>query len=405
MKQDRNGVRTAQDLERKYSKLLVSGKKANEQSADGINEVKKILENFSNEVAQNFESVQRELDSLAETWFYAGAPTLANLPASEWPIDKFKDHVGDLYYDTDTGYAYRFVEAEEGHSWEQTKDKDIVEALALANSANDTADSKRRVFMTQPMPPYDNGDLWIYDQELYVCQISKGEEEEYVDEDFVVATKYTDDTLASQVGDNLEIVRGDVEVAQEKAEEATVRVDGAESTIKQLCDRIAMLVVSEDGTTTLLDQTVEGWSFNFAEVESALNAANELLEVYGDKLDGIGDGETIGGIINSINTLLADVVTRTAYVDVKTETDESGNVYPYLELGKRDDASGFKVRITNSSMLFMYGSDTPLSLEVDEEGHSYVKTNVLVVDSELKQGKFSWLVHNGGANFGLAWKG
>ena len=60
MKQDRNGVRTAQDLERKYN--LAGLGKASEQSELGINKVEKRLETFVNETAKQFAAMQQEID-------------------------------------------------------------------------------------------------------------------------------------------------------------------------------------------------------------------------------------------------------------------------------------------------------------------------------------------------------
>ncbi len=226
MKQDRNGVRTAQDLERKYkfSEII----KAAEQSVEGVNKVNKTLENFVNATTKHFEELQSEIDTKAEVWFYSGAPTLTNAPASEWSEEEYADHVGDLYYDTATGYAYRFTN---DHTWERIKDKDTIEALALANAASDTADSKRRVFLATPSPPYDNGDLWLNNQELYVCQISKAEGEDYSENDFIIATKYTDDTVANQVGDNLEVVRGSVTTIQQGMDAFKIDIETQVKTI------------------------------------------------------------------------------------------------------------------------------------------------------------------------------
>lgn len=172
------------------------------------------LNNFVNVTyAESMKSLNTLIDSKITTWYYSGVPTLSNLPAKDWTTTELKaSHVGDLYYDKATGYTYRFGSS---YSWEQIVDKDLTEALALANSASDTADSKRRVFTATPYTPYDNGDLWFNNQEIYICQISKAETEKYADGDFIIATKYTDDTLATQVGDNLEVVRGTVTTIQE----------------------------------------------------------------------------------------------------------------------------------------------------------------------------------------------
>ena len=236
MKQDRQGVRTAQDLERKYDlKSISTIKKAVQNSVEGINKTNKTLEEFMQVTLKELEDLETQIDGNVTTWFYSGVPTLENLPASEWTTDTIKEnHTGDLYYDQDTGFAYRFCLCEEGYKWVQVLDTDVAEALAIANSAKDTADSKRRVFVEQPTPPYDNGDLWLNNQEIYVCQISKAEGETYADNDFIIATKYTDDTLASQVGDNLEIVRGTVTTIQEGVDAFKIEMETTVKSIDEL---------------------------------------------------------------------------------------------------------------------------------------------------------------------------
>ncbi len=241
-KRDRGGVRTAQDLERKYG--LAGIQKAVEQSAEGINKVESELTNFANatqrqflqmqdEISEDIQSLEDKIDTLQEIWFYSGAPTLNNPPVSGWDISDYTKHVGDMYYDTATGYGYRFMFASGVYSWEQIQDQDTVEALALANAASDTADAKRRVFVGQPSPPYDNGDLWLNNQEIYVCQISKSEGV-FEDNDFIIATKYTDDTVANRVGDNLEVIRGSVLTIQENQDAFKIDIENQVKTINEL---------------------------------------------------------------------------------------------------------------------------------------------------------------------------
>jgi phage-related protein len=188
------------------------------------------LNNFVNVTfAESMNSLNDLIDTKITTWYYSGVPTLTNLPAKDWTTNELKaSHVGDLYYDKSTGYTYRFGTS---YSWEQIVDKDLTEALALASSASDTADSKRRVFVAQPAPPYDNGDLWFNNQEIYICQISKAQGETYATKDFIIATKYTDDTVANQVGDNLEIVRGTVTTIKEGVDSFKIEM---ETTVKSI---------------------------------------------------------------------------------------------------------------------------------------------------------------------------
>lgn len=234
MKQDRSGVRTAQDLERKYN--LAGIQKAVELSVEGINKTNKELENFINSTLGTIDDLQSQIDGNITTYYYSGVPTLLNVPVSEWDPESYNTHLGDLYYDKDTGYAYRFyLDSETNeYGWTKITDSDVTEALALANAASDTADSKRRIFTTQPVPPYDNGDLWFKDKEIFICQISKSEQETYADNDFITATKYTDDTLASQVGDNLEIVRGTVTTIQEGVDAFKIDIETQIKSVNEL---------------------------------------------------------------------------------------------------------------------------------------------------------------------------
>lgn len=233
IKQDRGGVRTAQDLERKYDfSSLVSIKKNVELQADAITKTNTILTEFIDTATQDIGNLQEQIDGNITTWFYAGVPTLENLPSSNWTNVEKDKHLGDLYYDTDTGRAYRFGKNGEVYEWLEIVDTDVTEALALANSAKDAADGKRRVFVAQPEPPYDNGDLWVSDGDIYICQISKAEGEEYVAEDFVIATKYTDDTYAKQVGDNLTVLEGTVLEVQKGVNEFRVQFDTTVKTIQ-----------------------------------------------------------------------------------------------------------------------------------------------------------------------------
>lgn len=232
-KQDRQGVRTASDLERKYDLAsLVGIKQAVQNSVEGINKTNKTLEEFVTSTLNSIVEIQEQLDGNITAWFYKGVPTLSNLPASEWTTEDLKKkHLSDLYYDQNTGYSYRFMYDDDEYFWKMLLDNDIAEVLAIANSAQDTADSKRRVFVAQPTTPYDSGDLWFKQNEIYICQISKDKNEVYEDKDFIIATKYTDDTLAKQVGDNLEIVRGTVTTIQEGVDAFKIEM---ETTVKSI---------------------------------------------------------------------------------------------------------------------------------------------------------------------------
>lgn len=143
--------------------------------------------------------MQDQIDSKAEQHFYAYDPTLDNEPAKSWTTDEEKEkHVDDLFYNTKTGKAYRFMKGDDGsYKWELVQDKDITNALEAASKAQDTADGKRRVFTADaskdehPDPPYDEGDLWYTGAEVLVCGKPKAKGEAYDAGDWGKKDNYT----------------------------------------------------------------------------------------------------------------------------------------------------------------------------------------------------------------------
>lgn len=116
--------------------------------------------------SQVIKDLQNQADGAIETWFYEGVPTLDNLPAVDWNTSELKKiHIGDLYYDQTTGYAYRFTKYNDDvnpYRWNRIKDNDIVAALEAANHAQATADGKMKVFYGETKPTnYQVGDMWV----------------------------------------------------------------------------------------------------------------------------------------------------------------------------------------------------------------------------------------------------
>lgn len=188
------------------AKSTVDGKELSqyikENSAGGLTEeqVNNLIKN-----SQVIADLQNQVDGAIETWFYEGVPTLKNAPASSWTTDKEKDtHLGDLYYDNKTGKAYRFAKDGSTYKWTVITDTDIAKALSDAAKAQETADGKMKVFSTQPIPPYQLGDIWvnatyptdgsIYKNEILRCQTAKAKGSSFAIADWTKASKYTDDS-------------------------------------------------------------------------------------------------------------------------------------------------------------------------------------------------------------------
>lgn len=98
--------------------------------------------------------LQNQIDGKIETYYQSSNPW------DSWPSGTEPTHVGDMWYNTSTRMLYRYV-GPSSNIWERIYDADAIAAAQAASTAQDTADGKRRVFLSTPYPPYDAGDQWI----------------------------------------------------------------------------------------------------------------------------------------------------------------------------------------------------------------------------------------------------
>lgn len=161
------------------------------------------LSDYAETVTGSLGVLQDQIDGQIETFYYDYEPTLQNKPASDWTsAAERKKHIGDLFFNKTTGYAYRFMQDGATWGWTLVQDTDITKAMKAAEDAQDTADHKRRVFVTKPQPPYDIGDLWSQGGDeggdILTCIVSRAKGASYVQSDWKKLNKYTDDTKAEE---------------------------------------------------------------------------------------------------------------------------------------------------------------------------------------------------------------
>lgn len=183
------------------------GKSLNQTFANYLQESKDYsdgkLSDYAETVTGSLGELQDQIDGQIETFYYDYEPTLQNKPASDWTsATERKKHIGDLFFNKTTGYAYRFMQDGAMWGWTLVQDTDITKAMKAAENAQDTADHKRRVFVTKPQPPYDIGDLWSQGEseggDILTCTVSRAKGASYVQSDWQKLNKYTDDTKAEE---------------------------------------------------------------------------------------------------------------------------------------------------------------------------------------------------------------
>lgn len=199
---------------------------------------------FVNQLSKDLEAVKNQIDGAIETWFYKPVPTLSNEPAVNWTTNEAKDrHLGDLYYDGN-GKAYRFQMSGTSYVWQVITDSDITKALANAKSAQDTADGKRRVFVSTPTnsSAYDVGDLWVnatygsYKNDLLRCKTAKQANAQFSIGHWELASKYTDDTKANQAQAAADAAKQAADSAKQTANNAVQSASAANALLSDIAN-------------------------------------------------------------------------------------------------------------------------------------------------------------------------
>ena len=164
------------------------------------------------------DDIQAQLDGQIEQFFQDYDPDDNTEPTATWIAtdtaagnnNEKEAHLGDLFYNTDTGKVFRYVKiqvtvpppfpgAVPGRSWvyqwQELSDAEVAEALAIANDALDLARTKRRIFTSTPYPPYEVGDLWVQGDngDIMRCKTARASGN-YSSSDWEKASKYTDNT-------------------------------------------------------------------------------------------------------------------------------------------------------------------------------------------------------------------
>lgn len=267
--------------------------------------------------------LQNQIDGAIETWFYDGVPTLKTEPASGWDTDMMKNHLGDLYYDNKTGKAYRFAKDGSTYKWIIITDTELTKALEDSRQALKDAKSKRRIFGSQPVPPYDVNDMWVnatypsdgstYKNEILKCSTAKAEGEEFNISDWKLASKYTDDTKAEEA-------KKAAEKAQEEIKNTQTNLITLGTTVSN--NKKAFDVFTSDG---YLDSSeIAAIAQDSKRLEDDYNAAVEsynnvvgskfLLDKDGKettyKTDLVSAKDTLDSAKNELITYLSDIVSR-----------------------------------------------------------------------------------------------
>lgn len=359
--------------------------------------------------------LQNQIDGAIETWFYDGVPTLKNAPAISWKTDNDKKtHLGDLYYDNKTGKAYRFAKDGSTYEWIIITDTELTKALkdssqALkdaaaadkkANGAQATANTKRRIFGSQPVPPYDVNDMWVnatypndgstYKNEILKCSTAKAEGEKFDIADWKLASKYTDDTKAEEA-------KKAAEKAQEEIKNTQTNLITLGTTVSN--NKKAFDVFTSDG---YLDSSeIAAIAQDSKRLEDDYNAAVEsynnvvgskfLLDKDGKettyKTDLVSAKATLDSAKNELITYLSDIVSRYNASDSKGKaTIKAAAAQKYTNFTNAYKAFYDKLGVANNYITSNLFDGLNTKLITNMAGLEYIKAALVDGDTVVKGG-------------------
>lgn len=321
---------------------VVKAKLINQATGNDINDE-------MNQLRLDFGAVREQVDKEFTIWFYEYAPTMNNKPAVDWTSQELLElHEQDIFYDRSSGLVYRFEwdESMQEYRWNQINDVETIRALEKADKAQDTADSKRRVFLSQPTTDsvYDIGDQWLN-------------------------AEYYENGVAIYVNDSLVCIKGkkkgeafSIDHWQPSSTATTAYVENLGNQI------IAAVTDSERGIQAAKDLANQG-------IADAANAAEEAAKALGIANDANGKADENTAVISVMNDTIAALVEGIHY-------DEKGNITNISTSGLvttddfstllakevKFDADGNVTNINTSGFVTESNFSSMFSQEADENG-------------------------------------
>lgn len=220
-------------------------------------------QNYIAALQKIIEDLQDQIDGVIESHYGKTDPTTSNYPANEWTTEEQKQaHSNDTYTNLSTGKSWKWVKDGDTWKWNAITDTATEKALAAAAKAQDTADGKRRVFVSQPTTgqAYDVGDLWVnatygetYKNDLLRCKTAKKENEAFSISHWELASRYTDDTKANEAAEAAREAAEAANAAQEAADEAAATAGEAKTEAQAANTELDNL--KSDGTISPVEKT------------------------------------------------------------------------------------------------------------------------------------------------------
>lgn len=365
---DKPRAYTAEDVIRRFNLNGLSfDRQAIKSLNNGLTKTNAITEQFVESVLKGITEnlLKDQVDII--TWFFSGIPTINNEPAINWNTTELKQsHISDLYYDKNTGYAYKWILEDNAYKWSLVTDGDVISSLAIANAANDAEDNMRRLFLNEPIPPYDVGDIWLNNNDLKRCR-AKRTSGEFNSNDWIDASNYSDEDYLNNVVAvlNQYIVTQATQYVTKVLLETTANSINAsvESVGDDLSSFKSEVRIFDDAITSTVSQKVGN-----NEIISKINQSAEAITILANKL-GLSANDVLNILSNnSINLTSKSIAINSDYWNVTSDgtntITDAGSPYgtnPRLIIDSVNHA--YKTNISAGVISWFLGQDLSAMFE------------------------------------------
>ena len=255
-----------------------------------------VSETYATQATVN--ALENLANNAVQTWMGDGVPSLSNKPASDWTTSELKvQHSGDLYYDTNTGYAYRFGSSDgTSYSWALVKDTDITKALADAAKAQETAEGAQ-----------------------------SGVNELKTSIPVIYSTKSELSQKADSITARVEEVAQAGETTSNKVAELKLTADGLQTTVKEQASKI------DQNATTIsqVSQKADNLSSTITQVSGRVDDVEDKADTaQGTANSALSQASRVEQSLDSFKTSVSrDYQTKTDALTQKSELEQNINSF------------------------------------------------------------------------------
>ncbi len=171
------------------------------------------------------DNLEDQLDGRAQTWYQDTDPS------TEWITNDDKAlHVGDLWHYTGETSEVNDIERIGNSEWVWQEVNGSYEwvSIEVSDDIFDKIDGRAQIFTSNPVPPYNVGDLWVQGLtgDIMHCIIPKTAGQSFSLSDWTKSSKYTDnsalnDFIFGEYAADLEAINGQVDKKAETWYQAT----------------------------------------------------------------------------------------------------------------------------------------------------------------------------------------